>query len=150
MLLTLTTSPATGNRDGLLTPTDVNPIAGIVSAPSVTEVKLMVPNEVSAVALLYVVPTPVVFVAEKIPPTSGTEVVPLVGGTEVVPLTGGTEVIPLTGGTEVVPPDKVLTSEAGRIILPISRFATTLKRLGLGLLTEVIVPKRVKGAFVND
>jgi hypothetical protein len=75
VLLTLTASPATGSRDGLLTPTDVNPVAGIVSSPPVTEVKLIVPKEVSAVALLYVVPTPVVFVAEKFPPVIGTEIV---------------------------------------------------------------------------
>ena len=74
MLLTLTVSPATGSRDGLLSPTDVNPIAGIVSSPPVTEVKLIVPNEVSAVALLYIVPTPVVFVAEKLPRVIGTEI----------------------------------------------------------------------------
>jgi hypothetical protein len=74
-LLILTTSRATGSRDGLLTPTDVNPIAGTVSAPPVMELKVIVPNGVSAAALLNVVPTPVVFVAVKIPPVIGTEVV---------------------------------------------------------------------------
>ena len=74
-LLILTTSRATGSRDGLLTPTDVNPVAGTVSAPPVMEVKITVPNGVRAKALLNVVPTPVVFVPEKLPPIIGTEVV---------------------------------------------------------------------------
>ena len=59
------------------------------------------------------------------------------------------KIVPVVPVPVVPVPDKLLTSELERTILPLLTLAPTLKTLMLGLVTEEIVPVRFKVAFVN-